>query len=418
MREGRRRTEVDVLVVGAGPAGLATAAELARSGAGRVVVLDREQQAGGIPRHSHHTGYGLRDLHRVMTGPRYARHYVDLAVGAGATLRTGASVTGWAGPRSLDITSPEGLERCTARAVVLATGARERPRSARMVPGSRPAGVLTTGELQQMVVERAQPVGVRAIVVGAEHVSYSALLTLHHAHVDVVGLVTEQPRHQSYAAFRIGGQLVYRTPTWTGVRVVAIRGEQRVTGVELETVDGSKHRFVECDTVVFTGDWIPDHELARAGGLAMDPGTRGPAVDTALRTSVPGVFAAGNLLHPVETADAVALGGRHVAGSIARYLDGERTCLEAGVPVQAVEPLLWVAPNVLAPGATAAPRGRFVLWSSAFATRPRLQVRQGDRLLWQGRQVRPLVPNRPAYLPDGWRCDVRPGGAPVEVLLG
>ena len=93
---------VDVLVVGAGPAGLAAAIELRRLGIGRVLVVDREKAAGGIPRHSAHTGYGLRDLHRVLTGPAYARHYAEAAARAGAEIRTGTTVTGWAGGQPAD----------------------------------------------------------------------------------------------------------------------------------------------------------------------------------------------------------------------------------------------------------------------------------------------------------------------------
>jgi 2-polyprenyl-6-methoxyphenol hydroxylase-like FAD-dependent oxidoreductase len=100
---------VDVLIAGAGPAGLAAAIELRRLGAGRVLVVDREAEAGGIPRHSAHTGYGLRDLHRVMTGPGYARHYVQAAARAGVQIRTQATITGWPGPGSATLTSAAGI---------------------------------------------------------------------------------------------------------------------------------------------------------------------------------------------------------------------------------------------------------------------------------------------------------------------
>src|SRR5581483_4695312 len=169
----------DVAVVGAGPAGLAAAVQLRRAGAGRVVVLDREAEPGGIPRHAKHQGFGIRDLHRVMSGPRYAARIAEAAIDAGAELRTEAQVTGWAGG-ALEVTAPRGRSRLDARAVVLATGCRERPRPARLVPGSRPQGVMTTSMLQQLVYLRGESPGRRAVVVGAEHVSFSALLTLSH----------------------------------------------------------------------------------------------------------------------------------------------------------------------------------------------------------------------------------------------
>lgn len=409
----RERT-VEVLIVGGGPGGLAAATALARAGAGRVEVLDREQQAGGIPRHSHHTGYGVRDLHRLMTGPAYARHYVDLATAAGATVRTGVTATGWSGSLTLDTTSPSGLERITAKAIVLATGARERPRSARLVPGSRPAGVYTTGLLQQAVYLHHQSIGRRAVIVGAEHVSYSAAVTLHHAGVQVAAMVTDLPRQQSYTAFRIGAGLRYRFPVLTGTTVTRLIGRYRLEGVEVRRPNGQLD-VIHADTIVFTGDWIPDNELARRGGLAIDPGTRGPAFDTALRTSTPGVFAAGNLLHPVETADVVALDGRHVAESVINHLSGAEPTLD--VPIEVDAPLKWVAPTRVGPSAPTPPRDRFIIWTEQFLRRPTLEVVQGGRVLHRQRTLRTLVPNRPVYLPAAWRKGVAPAGGPVVIRV-
>ena len=323
-----------VVVVGAGPAGLSAAIELRRLGVGSVLVADRETEAGGVPRHCFHTGFSLRDLHRVMTGPAYARTLAAAAVRAGAELRLGTTVTGFdAALSGLDtavtgldaagtvtLTSGRGVETVRAAAVLLATGCRERPRAARLIPGDRPAGVMTTGELQQRVYLGHERLAGRALVVGAEHVSFSAAATLAHAGARVVALVTEHERQQSYAAFRLGAALRWRVPVWTSTAVRRVAGRVRLAGVEVEDVQTGAARFVACEVVVFTGDWIPDHELARLAGLAMDPGTRGPAVDTRLETSAPGVFAAGNLVHAAETADVAALSGRHAARHIAAAL--------------------------------------------------------------------------------------------------
>ena len=315
-----------VVVVGAGPAGLSAAAELRRLAAGPVLVADREPEPGGVPRHSWHTGYGLRDLRRVMTGPAYARALVSAALAAGAELRAGTTVTGWTtgpdGTHAVTLTSERGVETVPAAAVLLATGCRERPRTARLVPGDRPAGVMTTGELQQRVYLGGERLAGRALVVGAEHVSFSAAVTLAHAGADVVALVTGHERQQSYAAFRFGAAVRWRVPVWTSSAVRRIAGRGRLEGVEVADVRTGAARFVPCELVVFTGDWIPDHELARLAGLAMDPGTRGPVVDTTLATSLAGVFAAGNLVHAAETADIAALSGRHAARHIAAVLGG------------------------------------------------------------------------------------------------
>jgi thioredoxin reductase len=450
--------KVDVLVVGAGPAGLAAAIELRRLGIGRVLVVDREQQAGGIPRHSAHTGYGLRDLHRVLTGPAYARHYADAAARAGAEIRTGTTVTGWAGGqpagltrsqpdslagslpdslagsrtggraggltegRSVTITSPAGLESIDAAAVLLATGCRERPRPARLIPGDRPAGIMTTGELQQRVYLGGERLPGRALILGAEHVSFSAMVTLAHAGADVVALVTEQPRQQSYAMFALGAAVRWRVPVWTSTAIRRVIGQPglaclpRLGGLELADLRTGATKVVDCDTLVITGDWIPDQELARLAGIDIDPGTRGPAVDTALESCVSNVFAAGNLVHAAETADVAALGGRHAARHIAAALRDPRAAGAGRVPVTAAAPLSWISPNAIRVPHAPPPRGRFLLRSEIFRRHARLEVRQDGRLLTTARAS--LVPARPVRLDAGWLTRVDPSGGPVRVLLG
>jgi thioredoxin reductase len=405
-----------VAVVGGGPAGLAAAIELRRRGVREVVVLEREREAGGIPRHACHQGFGLRDLRRALDGPAYARRYRELA--AGVEVLTETMATGWSPAGALELTSPRGRSALEPAAVVLATGCRERPRAARLVPGSRPAGVMTTGMLQQLVYLRGLPAGRRALVVGAEHVSFSAIMTLAHGGARTVALTTELPRHATLAAFRLGARLRYRVPVWTRTRVSAIRGRDRVESVELTDLYSGRTRSVACDTVVFSADWVPDHELAVMGGIELDPGTRGPAVDAALRTSRPGVFAAGNLLHGAEPADVAALSGRHAAAGVARYLaDGDWPAERA--PVLCEPPLGWIAPNVVVPiaaGGELPARCRFALRAHEFLRAPRVEIVQGERPVWGGRLAR-LMPGRSSGIPHGWTPRVEPGGGPVRVRL-
>ena len=409
-----------VVIVGAGPAGLAAALELRRRDVGDVLLLEREAEAGGIPRHAQHQGFGLRDLRRPLSGQAYARRYAELAARAGAQLRTETMVTGWSPEGPLELTGPRGRETIEPGAVILASGCRERPRSARLVPGSRPEGVMTTGTLQHLVYLRKRAVGTRALVVGAEHVSFSALLTLAHGGATAVGMVTELPRHQTFALFRVGAAARWRAPLWTRTAVTAIHGRPRVEEVELTDLDSGATRSLACDTVVFTADWIPDHELAVMGGLAMDPGTRGPAVDAALRTSRPGVLAAGNLLQGAETADIAALSGRHAGATLnlkgsdpSRVVEGWPT---ERVPIECEPPLHWITPNALTPGAGMPPRGRYLLRSLEFARRPRIEIAQEARVLWSGHVAR-LVPGRSARLPHEWASAVDPAGGPVRVRL-
>ncbi len=403
----------DVLIVGAGPAGLAAAVELKRRGVRDVLVVDRDPEAGGIPRLCHHTGFGVRDLRRVLSGPAYAARYRRLAAEAGAVVRTSTTVTGWAGPAAVSVTSPAGVGQIEAKAVLLATGCRERPRPARLVPGDRPHGVFTTGSLQRLVGERL-PVGTRAVIVGAELVSLSALMTLRHVGVAVAALVTAEPQHQVYGPFAPAKWLLIDVPrrsrVVTGARVSNVVGRQRVEAVEVtHTESGRVERFA-CDTVVFTGDWIPEHELARTGGLAIDAGSRGPQTDAAFRTSTRGTFAAGNLLRGVESASACALEGRAAARSIHEYLSSARWPT-GRVSVLAEPPLEWVWPNAIAVGE---PSDGLAFRSRAFRDRVRIRIVQGGRTL-ATQTVRRLVVNETMRLDGRWAATA--DGGPVSVSV-
>ncbi len=406
-----------VTIVGGGPAGLAAAIELRARGVGEVVVIEREAEVGGIPRHARHQGFGVRDLRRPLSGPAYARRYAGLARVAGVDVLTETMATGWA-DGALELTSPGGRSTLSPSAIVLATGCRERPRSARLVPGSRPGGVMTTGMLQQLVYLQRRSAGQRALIVGAEHVSFSAITTLAHGGARALALTTELAHHQSLAAFRLGARVRYGVPVWTRTRVSEIRGRERVEEVELTDLDSGGRREVACDTVVFSADWVPDHELAVLGGVELDALTRGPAVDPGLHSSRAGVFAAGNLLHGAEQADVAALSGRHVAASVSRYLaTGEWPAQRVRVHCQ--PPLGWIAPNALSRGAgpAAAPaRGHFALRAREYLRAPRVEVVQDGRELWSGRLAR-LMPGRSARLSASWTDRVDPAGGPVSVRL-
>ena len=224
----------------------------------------------------------------------------------------------------MSFTSPNGLGEIEAEAVLLATGVRERPRSARLIPGTRPQGIYTTGSLQRFVYQEHLPVGKRAVIIGAELVSLSALMTLQHADVKCLMMTTEESKHQiefPYIVMKWAvADALTRTPIVTNTRITNIFGYKRVEGIELTHADGEA-KTVECDTVIFTGNWIPENEVARLGGLDIDPTTRGPRINAEFHSSIKGVFVAGNLLRGVETADHCALEGKQAGKAITKYLE-------------------------------------------------------------------------------------------------
>jgi len=406
--------QVAVAIVGGGPAGLTAAATLAPVVDGEVLVIERETQTGGIPCYSDHLGYGIGDLRRFMSGPAYAQRLSDRARDAGAVLTTEAMVTEWAGPHRLAVTSPAGRQIVEADAVVLATGARERPRAARLIPGDRPDGVYTTGALQQMVHRHHRPVGTRALIVGAELVSWSAVLTLREAGCTPVAMTTVYPHSEAYAAFRIPGKLLIRGPVLGRTRLVSITGKDRVEAAVVENLDTGRRITIDCDTVVFTGDWIPDHELARSGELAMDPATRGPVVDTGLRTSRPGVFAVGNLLHPVDTAAGAALDGRRVGAAVQSWLQ-ERRHNTAGVRLRTDAPLRWVTPQLIP--ADDHPREDLRFWVDAYVRMPKLLAVQDNRVIGSTRTLWPAAPGRIYRAPWTLVSGADPTGGEVTISL-
>jgi thioredoxin reductase len=379
----------EVVVVGAGPAGAGAAAGLAERLGGGVLVLEREAAGEGV-------------------------------AGA-AVVRAEATVTGWAGPRSLEVTTPQGLLRVDARAVVLATGARERPRAARLIPGDRPAGVYTTGQLRRLV-RSGQDVGSRAVVAGPAPAAWSAVRALRAAGCRTA-LVTTPDAGPAWALRTLAGVAVV-----AGSRVSRVIGRGgRLQAVEIENAADGRRRTLPCDCLVLTGEWLATNELARAAGLDLVPvapggsggsgGSGGPLTDTALRTSRPGVFAAGSLLHPGwGSARGAALEGRHLVEPVLGWLAGLAPTLTA-VPILAHEPLRWVTPGLLRHGDPPPPRGRLLVGADRVIGVPRLTVRQNGRVL--ARRTLPPAVASGRVLTVPWRALARADreGGPIHVRV-
>ncbi len=290
---------IDVAIIGGGPAGLAAATALKQAHVARVVVLEREAQAGGIPRHCGHPPFGMREFRRVLRGPDYAARLVARAQRAGAEIHTLTTVVEARPGGHLLVAVPAGLIELAPRRVIYATGVRETPRSARLIGGARAQGIVNTGALQSMIYLKGRRPFRRPVIIGSELVAFSALMTSRHAGIRPVAMIEAGRRVIARWPSALFSHLL-RVPLLTNTRLLAIEGGHNVTGVQVQGPDGAA-RHIACDGVVLSGQFTPESTLARIGHLAVDPATGGPVVDQWGRCSDPAYFATGNLLRPVET---------------------------------------------------------------------------------------------------------------------
>ena len=317
----RATKHYDVIVVGGGPAGLAAATELKRLGIPKVVVLEREPVAGGIPRHCGHSPFGMREFKRVLTGPRYAKRLVEKARDTGVELLTSTTVVEAKPDGRLLVTSDRGPEDMTARRIVIATGVRETPRAARLISGMRPLGVINTGALQSMIYLKNRKPFERPVIVGTELVSFSAIQTCRHAKIHPVAVLEEADRVTARWPSALFARMA-GVPLHLKTRLIGIEGDKCVSAAIVEDGSGNR-RKIECDGIILTGRFTPEVSLARSGHLAVDSASCGPVVDQFGRCSDPAYFATGNILRPVETAGWSWNEGRQTGRWVADDLAGK-----------------------------------------------------------------------------------------------
>ncbi|MDM7933663.1 FAD/NAD(P)-binding oxidoreductase [Tabrizicola sp.] len=374
-----------VAIVGGGTAGLSLATELRHLGVGDVVVIERETEAGGVPRHCGHYPFGLREYGRLMKGPDYARRNVAEAQEAGVRVLTGTAVTGLHPGGVLDLSGNAGSARLSALRVVLCTGVREASRAQRFLGGDRPPGVVATGTLQDMVYLKGLRPFDRPVILGSELVSLSAIMTCRHLGITPLAMIEEEERLIARPLFRPFPALM-GVRLHTGVRDLRIHGRDRVEAVSFFDRYGGAVSL-ETDGVIVSGRFRPEAALISDSHLERDPGTGGPVVDQFGRCSDPSYFAAGNLLRAAETSGWCWREGvdtaRRIVADIARY--GVQPATNAPLPIQFSHPALrFVVPQGIAPGGS---QGAMVQMQLGLE-RPfsgRLVARSAGKVLWSGR---------------------------------
>jgi thioredoxin reductase len=382
----------DVLIIGSGPTAAGAVRALARRGIRDIVVLEREPEAGGLPRHCGHTGYGLAAYGRLMTGPafaaRLARELNDCA-----EVRTGHTARRLA-EGSLQAVGAAGSYEIAGRAVLLATGARETPRSARLVGGIRAPGIMTTGALQQAVYLHHTRPAQRVVVVGTELVAFSTILTCRHAGIAIAAILGEGNRTLARWPAHLVARHAFDVPVLRGVHLEAIEGGATVTGVRIRDAAG-RSRHIACDGVVFTGAFRPETALLADRPALIDPGSRGPRIDQFRRLDLPGHFAAGNLVHPVETAGRCFADGMTAGEAIADHLAGRLPPPRPDRRLVAAGAIRNLYPQRLSGNAPVP-----IHFQVAEERRGRLEIRLDGRLIWS--RPRHYLPERRLIIPP-WR---------------
>ena len=368
---------VSVAVIGGGPAGLAAATRIAAAHSGKVVLLERDTVVGGIPRHCGHSPFGMREYHRILSGTAYASRLERDALAAGVEILTRHSVTAIEDGTILAAT-PGGMRRISAEKIVLATGIRETPRSARLVTGDRPIGVINTGALQAYVHLHKLAPFKRPVIVGSELVAMSAILTCLSAGIRPAAVVEENQTLTARFPFRLL-PYVLRIPVLRGAKLVDVSGGPRVDAITVE-VNG-KSREVPCDGVIFAGKFTPESALARISGIDIDPASGGPRVDHLGRTSHPDIFAAGNLLRPVETAGWCWSEGRAVADAVLLALAGRLPAPDQRIESRAGRGVKLVVPQSFGREVTARALGDLQVRLSEVAS-GRLDVSDESGVIW------------------------------------
>ena len=344
---------LDVAVIGGGPAGISACVELAKTVKLKIALFESETELGGMPR-SCHIFFGMRDRKRMYMGPAYAQKLDSLIRKTSVEIHTGSTVLhiipGNPGQvHRLDVVSPEGFRSYESRFIILAMGCFESSRHARRIAGARPAGIFTTGTLQELVNLRRLKPGKRAVIIGSEIVALSSVLTLKRAKVSIVGMVEEYPELQTYAILADPMKRFFGFPIYKDTSITAILGNNKVEGIELVRGKDQETFQLACDMIILTGRFRPDSVLIENTPIEQDPSSLGPVVDMNFRTAVPNIFAAGNLLRGADMHDLCALEGKLAARSIVRVLESGDVDQGRCVSIRAKRPIRYIVPQKIAP---------------------------------------------------------------------
>ena len=320
---------IDLLVVGAGPAGLAAAIAAKKAGVMDLLVLEREEEPGGILNQCIHNGFGLHRFREELTGPEYAQRDIREARDLGIPVRCGTMVLDITPDKEVTLVSREkGLEIFRARAVILAMGCRERPRGALAIPGTRPAGVFSAGTAQKIVNMMGYMPGHDVVILGSGDIGLIMARRMTLQGAKVRACVELMPYSSGLNRNIVQCLDDYEIPLMLSHTVIDVKGRGRVESVTIARVGEDRlpipgtEQEIPCDTLLLSVGLIPENELSLGIGVTISATTQGPVVDNRFQTNVPGVFACGNVLHVHDLVDFVSAESTQAGEAAARYLGG------------------------------------------------------------------------------------------------
>jgi thioredoxin reductase len=342
---------VNVLIIGGGIAGLSAAIGAYDEGIRDILICDREQELGGILQQCIHPGFGIQSFKQELSGPTYAHRWMDEIEARNIQVLLGTSVLKIDVNKKVEAVNPKmGYFDIQANAIVLAMGSRERPRGAIIVPGTRCSGIWTAGTAQRYLNLEGRSIGKRVFIIGSGDIGLIMARRLSLEGATVVGVAEIMPYSNGLARNIKQCLDDFNIPLFLSHTVSEIKGKDRVNSIILSKVDEqldiieNTEKSFEVDTVLFSIGLIPENTLSEEMGLQMDLKTKGPLVNHAFETSIPGVFAAGNVLHIHDIVDFVAHEGGLAGLAVSNYLNSKKM-IKRTIPTQAGDHLLYLIPQ-------------------------------------------------------------------------